>query len=610
LAVDNLSDLGTTEADTNMNYFVVSRDLANLTELQERQLNKAHELLEQHNAKVGVTSAKNVMKITTKLAGLSYIIPDFDGELYEHLVKHNARIYGPLSIIQSIEKNVKIPKSPKPLLAMYCANFNATVTGLDFEERTSVFEKIDALGGVSSGTMTARTTHLFAHTCDPKSEKYQRAIKENKLIVSPAWLDFVLETTKNEELCSFVPYGTFKIKVLTGCVITSSKFDSDQNLKISKLVRQHGGQFSGTMAQQTCTHLVIDSIIGEKYQKAKEWKTVKIVTLKWLMQCAETGIRYDEDNYQPDVIPSTKMLVQDDNLFDAADPSLHLSNQNLYQVENVQEKNILQSKNGNNEMQAEEEEATVPQDNEDKSEKENVEPMAIDEPAFEDDQQDVFAENENSNEIPMPQYQQHKITKVKPQRRRMFGLEEESEDGTDVSEPYQSGAAVLAGVRPKPRRRLPAPEPETDADDSNQTAEGEPIAIDEPVFEDDQPAVAAENQKSNQVESVKETPEVSTNVISSTYLNVLPPEAINTKTLCETIQAEISRLRINQLPFAKKIVHRTQGTFNNILKNPIPWDRLGRKGRIPYIRMFNWLKLTDEHRLTYFTRLFSIIFSI
>uniref|UniRef100_A0AC35FSL4 BRCT domain-containing protein n=1 Tax=Panagrolaimus sp. PS1159 TaxID=55785 RepID=A0AC35FSL4_9BILA len=248
MAADNLSDLGssisTTQADTRRIYCVVLKDLENLSELQERQLNKAHELLKQHNAKVGVTSAKNVMKITTKLAGLSYIIPEFDGELYEHLVKHNARIYGPLAIIQSINK----------------------------------------------------------------TEKYQRAVKDRIMIVSPAWVDFVYEAAKHGTLSNNIPLGDYMIKVFTGCFMTTSGFNGDQRLKISQLVRQHGGEFSGSMAQQTCTHLVIDSNTGEKYRKAVEWKTVKIVTLKWLMKCAESGVRYDEDKYQPGVKTSTQAV--------------------------------------------------------------------------------------------------------------------------------------------------------------------------------------------------------------------------------------------------------------------------------------------------------------
>uniref|UniRef100_A0A914PIE4 BRCT domain-containing protein n=1 Tax=Panagrolaimus davidi TaxID=227884 RepID=A0A914PIE4_9BILA len=431
MAVDNLSDLGssisTTQADTGRIYCVVLKDLENLSELQERQLNKAHELLKQHNAKVAVASAKNVMKNTTKVAGLSYIIPELDGELYEHLVEHNARIYGPLAIIQSLTKTGKIPKSPKPLLAMYCSNFIVTVTGLDLEERKNVFDKIDALGGVSSGIMSKETTHLFANMCDPKSEKYQRAVRDRIMIVSPAWVDFAYEAAKHGTLSNSIPLADHMIKVFTGCVMTASGFNGDQRLKISELVRQNGGEFSGSMAQQTCTHLVIDSNTGEKYRKAVEWKTVKIVTLKWLIKCAESGIKYDEDDYEPAVSDQTvpnKILSGPDvsavfsKTRNPTPPSSTASSSNASIVAGD---HIMMNDRQRN--------ATA---------------TATDNPVMDSDMS-LYEESINN--------QQQKITKVKPQRRRLFGMSEESEEGTDIDR----SRMILAGVRRKHNRKPPAP---------------------------------------------------------------------------------------------------------------------------------------------------------
>uniref|UniRef100_A0A914P2R9 BRCT domain-containing protein n=1 Tax=Panagrolaimus davidi TaxID=227884 RepID=A0A914P2R9_9BILA len=355
------------------------------------------------------------------------------------------------------------------------------------------------------------------------------------------------------------------------------------------------------MEQKTCTHLLLDSKDGEKYRKAVEWKTVKIVTLKWLMKCVEDGIRYEEDKYHPGVIPSTQMLVRDDSFFDAdsADPFHHLSNQNLFgeiKAKNVQETNILPSKNDNNGKSAEEE-ATVSEDNGDKSEKQNVEPMDIDRPVLEDDQQAVVAENEKSNqvepvkeatkastskqdmdddddsftktwsEVPIAKSQQQKVTKVKP-RRRIFGIYEESEEGTDDSEANRS-AAILSRVRPKPKRRLPAPEPEANSDDSIQIAE----------------------------EAAPSPPQPTDN---SDALNAQPTEAIDTKELCKQIQDELVRLGISQTVFAVKVADRSQKTVSETLKNPKAWEKLGKKGQYIYIRMYNWIKFSEQRRLSHF----------
>uniref|UniRef100_A0AC34FVQ7 Uncharacterized protein n=1 Tax=Panagrolaimus sp. ES5 TaxID=591445 RepID=A0AC34FVQ7_9BILA len=129
------SSISVTQADTRRFYCIVSKDYENLTELQEQQLNKAYMLLKQHGAKAAITSVNKVMETKTRFAGFSYIIPEFSGELYEHLKSLEARIYGPLAIIQSLKKNGKIAKYSKPLLAMYCVGFNVTVTGLTVDER-------------------------------------------------------------------------------------------------------------------------------------------------------------------------------------------------------------------------------------------------------------------------------------------------------------------------------------------------------------------------------------------------------------------------------------------------------------------------------------------
>ena len=52
-----------------------------------------------------------------------------------------------------------------------------------------------------------------------------------------------------------------------------------------QIVADNGGQFSGKMNRSECTHLLIDTNTGEKYNKAMQWKTVKVVPFNWLLAC-------------------------------------------------------------------------------------------------------------------------------------------------------------------------------------------------------------------------------------------------------------------------------------------------------------------------------------
>ena len=84
-------------------------------------------------------SVQKVLSVSQKFAGFSYVIPEFEGQLFEHLLDLGARIYGPLAIIKALKDDKKIPKTPHPLLALHFANLNITVTGLDGDERVSFY---------------------------------------------------------------------------------------------------------------------------------------------------------------------------------------------------------------------------------------------------------------------------------------------------------------------------------------------------------------------------------------------------------------------------------------------------------------------------------------
>ncbi|CAK5068569.1 unnamed protein product [Meloidogyne enterolobii] len=49
----------------------------------------------------------------------------------------------------------------------------------------------------------------------------------------------------------------------------------------------NGGIFIGQMFKSSCTHLITANDSGEKFRRAKDWKTIYIVTVEWLRKSIE-----------------------------------------------------------------------------------------------------------------------------------------------------------------------------------------------------------------------------------------------------------------------------------------------------------------------------------
>ncbi|VDD81163.1 unnamed protein product [Mesocestoides corti] len=71
---------------------------------------------------------------------------------------------------------------------------------------------------------------------------------------------------------------------------------------------------------------------------------------------------------------------------------------------------------------------------------------------------------------------------------------------------------------------------------------------------------------------------------------------INTRELALKISSELKRYSIPQAVFAQKILHRSQGTLSDLLRNPKPWSKL-KSGRETFKRMWKWLNEPQSQRM-------------
>ncbi|KAL3086051.1 hypothetical protein niasHT_030475 [Heterodera trifolii] len=173
-------------------------------------------------------------------------------------------------------------------------------TGLNKAKRDELTSIVVKLGGKVCRTVKEDFTHLITEKCDPNSEKYDFARRLKLPVLRPSWLHAAVEANGFEELNAVLTHSimnSHKTPLLGGCQITASGFMGTDRVKIGRLIELHGGIFTGQMSRATCTHLIAAASSGEKYRRAHEWGTVKVVTSEWLFKCDETGYRLREDHF-------------------------------------------------------------------------------------------------------------------------------------------------------------------------------------------------------------------------------------------------------------------------------------------------------------------------
>ncbi|KAL3103633.1 hypothetical protein niasHS_000269 [Heterodera schachtii] len=173
-------------------------------------------------------------------------------------------------------------------------------TGLNKAKRDELTSIVVKLGGKVCRTVKEDFTHLITEKCDPNSEKYDFARRLKLPVLRPSWLHAAVEANGFEELNAVLTHSimnSHKTPLLGGCQITASGFMGTDRVKIGRLIELHGGIFTGQMSRATCTHLIAAASSGEKYRRAHEWGTVKVVTSEWLFKCDKTGYRLREDHF-------------------------------------------------------------------------------------------------------------------------------------------------------------------------------------------------------------------------------------------------------------------------------------------------------------------------
>lgn len=110
-----------------------------------------------------------------------------------------------------------------------------------------------------------------------------RICVENKIpIVSPQWLVSCVRLKR------WVPLEEHAVPAFSGLIVTCTGFEAADRDEMKVAVERLGGVFMKDLVKGTTTHLICFTPSGAKFECARRWGSVKIVTAHWIIDCVES----------------------------------------------------------------------------------------------------------------------------------------------------------------------------------------------------------------------------------------------------------------------------------------------------------------------------------
>ena len=159
-------------------------------------------------------------------------------------------------------------------------NCSISVIGVDVSDQEKrIIRIIEELGG----TYSPRVTNDVFCVLVKRVGSQHNAIEKYKIAcVDLQWL---WDCRSYRRRVSFDQYFA---KPFIGLSVSCTGYTNEERNHIQNCVIENGGEFSSKMSRETCTHLITeeeDPSPTSKYAYAKLWRTVQIVTMKWLTDC-------------------------------------------------------------------------------------------------------------------------------------------------------------------------------------------------------------------------------------------------------------------------------------------------------------------------------------
>ncbi|XP_047424064.1 DNA topoisomerase 2-binding protein 1 [Mugil cephalus] len=224
-----------------------------------------------------------------------FVFSSFTSPAFLHCKKLCCRVVSPLVVLYCLQHQRCVPKAEKPVYNMAMADVTISCTSLDKATRAEIMDLVQLMGGRVYLDLNVSVTHLIAG--EVGSKKYLVAASLSKPILLPSWVRACWEKSQDSLFrYTDLPTEEYLCPVLRGCTVCVTGLSRTERKEVERLCEEHGGNYSGQLRMNECTHLIVSDPTGQKYECARSWN-VYCVSLHWLFDSIEKGFCQDESRY-------------------------------------------------------------------------------------------------------------------------------------------------------------------------------------------------------------------------------------------------------------------------------------------------------------------------
>ena len=279
------------QSDETTLYFVKSG------ESDGKYLQEAFENAKSKELDVAFISGKELLDKGVDEDKTIFVTDEFTGDVFEFLLVHKKRIFGPICVLQCVNNCIPLPNTFHPVYCLAMSGAIVTCTNIAKPLREKLKQLIERMNGVFARDLTGEITHLVAG--EVGSAKYARAAVLNKPIVLPSWVEDAwqqMDTEYQLDGTDLKFVHKHRCPIFKGCSICVSGLSERRKDEIKRLVEEHGGFYSPELKLKGSTHLLIEKPTGKKFNYALRW-SVHCVQPNWLYDCINAESWIEESPY-------------------------------------------------------------------------------------------------------------------------------------------------------------------------------------------------------------------------------------------------------------------------------------------------------------------------
>ncbi|OXB65945.1 hypothetical protein ASZ78_002693 [Callipepla squamata] len=236
------------------------------------------------------------MKGSEELFLVKFVKSSGSSKYFLKALELGCRIVGPQVVLYCMQTQRCVPRAEHPVYNMTMADVTVSCTTLEKDVREEVHKYVQMMGGRVYRDLNVLVTHLIAG--EVGSKKYLVAASLKKPILLPSWVKTLWDKSQQSMMrYTDVNMEDYACPVFLGCTICVTGLSSSDRKEVQRLTVEHGGQYSGQLKMNECTHLIVQEPKGQKYECAKKWN-VHCVPVQWFSDSIEKGFCQDEAMYK------------------------------------------------------------------------------------------------------------------------------------------------------------------------------------------------------------------------------------------------------------------------------------------------------------------------